>query len=189
MIILYIAYQYKPGNREPLSLSFTFNGPQGANELVTTGTVRVSIKEYRASRKIDEDGNVLFTGIDANYHGEKINLSLDIPEYFLKSPASYKLSDSSRFTEFTVALDKATDSVNVQGRVFELSSKEGISNAEIRFQGSSSIYKSDSLGNFSFVLPFKNGYETRVVVTKGKKELYNSLRTISKADFLSIAVD
>jgi hypothetical protein len=67
--------------------------------------------------------------------------------------------------------------------------RRGIPAARVIFQGVDSVFTTDSLGNFSAVLPLKPGSETRVIVTKGPQEIYNSLRTVSDNDFLSIVAN
>jgi hypothetical protein len=81
------------------------------------------------------------------------------------------------------------DSIAVRGNVIRLPGRTGIAGAKIRFQGVMEVYQTDSLGDFSAILPFKSGFETRIIVSKGNKEIYNSLRTVSKNDFISISAN
>jgi hypothetical protein len=188
IIILYIAYEYRPQNQGgPLSLSVLFTGPPGA--LVQSGTVYVRIGQYANTEEISQRGTASFTGINADYRGEQIDISADIEGYLLDTARTrYRLSETGEHTNLTIRLKRAGHHTAVRGKVM-LPEKKGIPAARIIFQGVDSVYTTDSLGNFSVVLPLKPGSETRVIVMKGPLEIYNSLRTVSENDYLSIVAN
>lgn len=191
IIILYIAYKYRPENAAagPLSLSVLFVGPQGAAETVRAGTVYVRIGQYAGTDEISKRGTATFTGINADYKGQAIDISGDIEGYLLDTTgARYRLSDTQEYTNLTVRLKRLSPRTLVRGKVM-LPERRGIPSARVIFQGVDSVFTTDSLGNFSAVLPLKPGSETRVIVTKGPQEIYNSLRTVSENDFLSIVAN
>lgn len=189
-IILYLGYQYRPENKRiPVTLSILFNGPDGPNELITDGTVSIRIGEFSAAKKINNEGTALFTGINPEYRGAGIDLSIAVQGYYLAPTNRFQLSDSTDYTNLHIILNKRKDSISVQGRVITLPDREGIAGASIRFQGMDKVIQTDSSGNFSAILPIKTGTEIRVIVWKRKRELYNSLRTVSDKDFLSIAAN
>ncbi len=188
-IIIYLGYKYRPEtvkSNSPLSLSVLFKGPEGSQDLVIEGQVNVRIAEFSGTKKIDNESSALFTGINPEYKGHKIDLSAKVPGYNLVNNKDFSLSDSGSFTNLTIILVKKLDSISVSGNVIKLPERIGVSGALIHFQGVSKAYLTDSIGNFSAVLPFKSGDETRIIVSKGNREVYNSLRTISEKDFLSI---
>ncbi|MGV8877441.1 MAG: hypothetical protein ACOH2A_00285 [Sphingobacteriaceae bacterium] len=189
-IILYLGYQYRPENKKiPITLSVLFSGPEGPNELITNGTVSIRIGEFSAAKKINEEGTALFTGISPEYHGKRMDLSIAVPGYYLASAKQFELSDSTDYTNLHITLSKKEDTTSIQGRVLALPERDGIAGASIRFQGMDQVIITDSSGNFTALLPIKSGAEIRVIVWKGKRELYNSLRTITDKDFLSIATN
>lgn len=191
MIILYIAYKYRPENAAggPLSLSVLFVGPKGAAETVRSGTVYIRIGQYAGTDEISKRGTASFTGINADYKGQAIDISGDIEGYQLDTAgARYRLSDTQDYTNLTVRLKRMGPRTVVRGKVM-LPERKGIPAARIIFQGVDSVFTTDSLGNFSAVLPLKPGSETRVIVTKGPLEIYNSLRTVSDNDYLSIVAN
>ena len=188
-IIIYLGYKYRPESVKenvPLSLSVLFSGPEGTQEMIDAGQVRVRIAQYSSLKKVDNEGAALFTGINPEYKGLKIDLSAEVPGYQLVSNNSYALSDSGTYTNLTIHLKKQQDSIVVIGNVIELKRRTGISGAKIRFEGVLQTYQTDSAGDFSAKLPFKSGVETRIVVSKGNREIYNSLRTLTANDFISI---
>lgn len=191
-IIIYLGYKYRPENTKenvPLSLSVLLKGPDGFEELIKDGQVSVRIAQYSSLKKIDNEGAAVFTGINPEYKGLKIDLRAEVPGYRLINSEVYALSDSGTYTNLTIGLQRRIDSIAVSGNVIRLPEKTGIAGATIRFQGVQKIYRTDSLGDFSAFLPFKSGAETRVIVSKGNKEIYNSLRTLSENDFLSISAN
>jgi hypothetical protein len=191
IIILYIAYKYRPENAAggPLSLSVLFVGPQGSAEPVRSGTVYVRIGQYAGTDEISKRGTATFTGINAAYKGQVIDISGDIDGFVLDTAgARYRLSDTQEFTNLTVRLKRLGHRTMVRGKVM-LPERKGIPAARIIFQGVDSVFTTDSLGNFSAVLPLKPGSETRVIVMKGALEIYNSLRTVSENDYLSIVAN
>jgi len=191
-IIIYLGYRYRPepaGAKNPLSLSVLLKGPEGSNELIRKGQIRVRIGQYSSLKQVDNEGAALFTGINPDYKGLQIDLSAEIPGFDLINSSFYSLDDSMTYTNLTLRLQKKLDSIAVRGNVIRLPARTGISNATIRFQGVMKTYRTDSLGDFSAVLPFRSGAETRIIVSKGNKEIYNSLRTLSENDFLSISAN
>ena len=191
-IIIYLGYRYRPepsGDKTPLSLSVLLKGPEGSEELIRNGQVRVRIGQYSGMKQVDNEGAALFTGINPDYKGQKIDLSAEIPGYVLINSSLYSLDDSITYTNLTLRLQKKIDSIAVHGNVIRLPARTGIPDATIRFQGVMETYKTDSLGDFSAVLPFRSGAETRIIVSKGNKEIYNSLRTLSENDFLTISAN
>ncbi|WP_026897371.1 hypothetical protein [Daejeonella oryzae] len=191
-IIIYLGYKYRPestGENSPLSLSVLLNGPEGLEESIKKGQVRVRIAQYSSLKQVDNEGTATFTGINPQYKGLKIDLSADIPGYNLVGKPVYVLSDSGVYTNLTLNLQKKLDSIAVRGNVIRLPGRTGIAGASVRFQGVMQTYKTDSIGDFSAILPFKSGVETRIIVSKGNREIYNSLRTISENDFLSISAN
>ena len=191
-IIIYLGYRYRPepaGDKSPLSLSVLLKGPEGSEEFIRSGQVRVRIGQYSGVKQVDNEGNALFTGISPENKGRKIDLSAEIPGYHLVNNSFYSLDDSMTYTNLTLHLQKKIDSIAVRGNVIRLPARTGIADATIRFQGVMKTYRTDSLGDFSAVLPFRSGEETRIIVSKGNKEIYNSLRTLSENDFLSISAN
>jgi hypothetical protein len=191
-VIIYLGYRYRPepsSDKSPLSLSVLLKGPEGSDELIRSGQIRVRIGQYSGVKQVDNEGAALFTGISPENKGRKIDLSAEIPGYHLINSSSYSLDDSMTFTNLTLRLHKKLDSVAVRGNVIRLPGRTGIPGAIIRFQGVMQTYKTDSLGDFSAMLPFPSGAETRIIVSKGNKEIYNSLRTLSENDFLSISAN
>jgi hypothetical protein len=191
-VIIYLGYRYRPepsSDKSPLSLSVLLKGPEGSEELIRSGQVRVRIGQYSGVKQVNNEGAALFTGISPENKGRKIDLSAEIPGYHLINSSSYSLDDSMTFTNLTLRLHKKLDSVAVRGNVIRLPGRTGIPGAIIRFQGVMQTYKTDSLGDFSAMLPFPSGAETRIIVSKGNKEIYNSLRTLSENDFLSISAN
>lgn len=191
MIILYIAYKYRPEKAAggPLSLSVLFIGPKGETEPVRSGTVYVRIGQYAGTDEISKRGTATFTGINADYKGQLIDISGEIEGFQLDTAgAIYRLSDTQEYTNLTVRLKRPGHRTMVRGKVM-LPERRGIPAARVIFQGVDSVFTTDSLGNFSAVLPLKPGSETRVIVTKGPQEIYNSLRTVSDNDFLSIVAN
>jgi hypothetical protein len=192
MIILYIAYKYRPENAAggPLSLSVLFVGPKGDAAAVSSGTVYVRIGQYAGTDEISKRGTATFTGINADYKGQPIDISGVIEGFQLDTAgAAYRLSDTHEYTNLTVRLKRlGGPRTVVRGKVM-LPERKGIPAARIIFQGVDSVFTTDSLGNFSAVLPLKPGSETRVIVTKGALEIYNSLRTVSDNDYLSIVAN
>lgn len=191
IIILYIAYKYRPENVAggPLSLSVLFIGPKGDAAPVGSGTVYVRIGQYAGTDEISKRGTATFTGINADYKGQVIDISGDIEGFQLDTAgATYRLSDTQEYTNLTVRLKRLSPRTLVRGKVM-LPERRGIPSARVIFQGVDSVFTTDSLGNFSAVLPLKPGSETRVIVTKGPQEIYNSLRTVSENDFLSIVAN
>ena len=188
-IIIYLGYKYRPETpleNSPLSLSVLLTGPEGSEELIKDGQVRVRIGQYSSLKEIDNESSALFTGINPEYKGAKIDLSAEVPGYKLVNNQVFALSDSGAYTNLTISLQKRMDSIAVRGNVIRLPERTGIAGAKIRFQGVMETYQTDSLGDFSAILPFKSGIETRIIVSKGNREIYNSLRTLSENDFLSI---
>jgi hypothetical protein len=191
MIILYIAYKYRPETKAggPLSLSVLFIGPKGDATPVSSGTVYVRIGQYAGTDEISKRGTATFTGINADYKGQPIDISGDIEGFQLDTAgAVYRLSDTQEYTNLTVRLKRLGIRTMVRGKVM-LPERRGIPAAHVIFQGVDSVFTTDSLGNFSAVLPLRPGSETRVIVTKGPQEIYNSLRTVSDNDFLSIVAN
>lgn len=190
MIILYIAYKYRPESQQgPLSLSVLFVAPEGAGQLIRSGTVYVRIGQYASTDQVSQRGTATFTGINAEYKGERIDISGDIEGYVLDTAgAVYRLGDSGQHTNLTVRLKRTGHRTAVRGKVM-MPERKGIPSARIIFQGVDSVYTTDSLGNFSIVLPIKPGSETRVIVMKDALEIYNSLRTVSDNDYLSIVAN
>lgn len=191
LIILYIAYKYRPEKQAggPLSLSVLLVGPAGAAERIRSGVVYIRIGQYAGTDEVSQRGTASFTGINPDYKGEGIDISGDIEGYVLDTTgAKYRLSDIGDHTNLTIRLRRIGHHTAVRGRVM-LPERTGIPAARIIFQGVDSVYITDSLGNFSAVLPLKPGSETRVIVMKGPLEIYNSLRTVSDNDFLSIVAN
>jgi len=186
VIILYIGYKYRPqADQVPLTLSVLLSDNSG--QLIKDGTVSVRVGLFHDSKSINNDGAALFTGIMPNYKGSAIDLTVAVPGYHTDHKNKYLLSDSADFTNLNISLIKDQDSIAVQGRLLTLPSRIGIAYANINFEGSGKVFKTDSAGNFSAVLPFKSGSEVRVIVSKGNKEIYNSLRTLTNNIFLSIS--
>ncbi|MDB5014119.1 MAG: hypothetical protein JWQ25_2321 [Daejeonella sp.] len=191
-IIIYLGYKYRPELAKeniPISLSVLFRGPEGSEEAIKEGQVTVRIAQYSSLKKIDNEGAALFTGINPEYKGLKIDLSAEVPGYRLVNNQEFALKDSGNYTNLTIHLQKKLDSISIRGNVIKLPDRTGINGAIIRFQGVMSTYKTDSVGDFSATLPFKSGIETRVIVSKGNREIYNSLRTLSENDFLTITAN
>ena len=191
-IIIYLGYKYRPETAKeniPLSLSVLLKGPEGSEELIKDGQVRVRIAQYSSLKKVDNESTATFTGINPEYKGLKIDLSAEVPGYSIINNEGFALSDSGTYTNLTIALRKKIDSIAVRGNVIQLPGRTGIAGATIRFQGVQKTYQTDSLGDFSAILPFKSGAETRIIVSKGNKEIYNSLRTLSENDFLGISAN
>jgi len=186
-IILYIGIKYKPEtNSPPLTISILLKG-DGDKELITEGFVSVRVGEYSASKQINTEGIASFTGIDPKYKGLKFDITSTVPGYVMRPLNNeFALSSTNNYTNITVYLNKKKHFISLRGRVIQLPERIGISNAYVEFQGLNETFKTDSLGNFSAVLPFQSGVSTRIVVLKGAREIYNSLRTVSDNDFLSI---
>jgi hypothetical protein len=188
-IILYFGYQYRPApDQTPVMLSVIFTDEANPNTLITEGTASIRIGEFSASKKINEEGTILFTGINPEYKGKLLEMSVNAPGYVLPNH-QFQLSDSTRYTNLRISLIKKQENIQFQGRVITLPERIGIADASIRFQGTTATTQTDSLGNFNVTLPIKSGSEIRVVVWKGKNELYNSLRTVADKDYLSIAIN
>jgi len=166
-------------------LSVKISAPDETDE-ITNGSINIIVDLFQQTRNINEQGIAFFTGINNEYRGRTIDLSLRVPGYHLPQKQSYVLSDSSDHTNLTVRLIKNVEQTSFQGRLFSLPDKTGISGADIRFVGTSIVAKTDSLGNFATTLPIKPGTELRIIVLKGNKELYNSLRNIYQNDFLTL---
>lgn len=189
-IILYVAYKYKPSDsHESLSLSILFNGPGKSNELINDGNVSIRIAQYASIKKINEEGTVVFTGINPEYKGKEIDFSISIPGYYLKTDTSYTLDQEESFTNLHLYLNRTLETTKVKGRLIKLPAREGIAGALIEFSGIDTLIKTDATGAFAVTLPIKSGTETRIIVTKANKELYNSLRTIVNNDYLSIGTE
>ena len=191
-IIIYLGYKYRPETAKeniPLSLSVLLKGPEGSEEQIKDGQVRVRIAQYSSLKKVDNESTATFTGINPEYKGLKIDLSVEVPGYSIINNEGFALSDSGTYTNLTIALRKKLDSIAVRGNVIQLPGRTGIAGVIIRFQGVQKTYQTDSLGDFSAILPLKSGIETRIIVSKGNKEIYNSLRTISENDFLGISAN
>jgi hypothetical protein len=190
IIILYIAYRYRPEKQAgPLSLSVLFIAPPGTGELIKSGTVYLRIAQYASTEQVSQRGIASFTGINADYKGQMIDMSAEIDGYLLDTADTrHRLSETTDHTNLTIQLKRRSHHTAVRGKVM-LPEKRGIPAARIIFQGVDSVYTTDSLGNFSIVLPLKPGSETRVIVMKGALEIYNSLRTVSDNDYLSIVAN
>ena len=188
-IILYIGYKYRPQTEQsPLTLSVLVTDANGSvGKLAGNGMVSVRVGLFHDTKSINNDGAALFTGIIADYKGSAIDLSIEMPGYHQSSKAKYHLSDSADYTNLNIPLVKDQDTITVQGRLISLPSRMGIANASVNFDGVNKVFKTDSAGNFSAMLPFKSGIEVRVIVSSGKKEIYNSLRTLTENEFLSIS--
>lgn len=191
-IIIYLGYKYRPELAKeniPISLSVLLRGPEGSEEAIKEGQVTVRIAQYSSIKKIDNEGAALFTGINPDYKSLKIDLSAEVPGYRLVNNQGFALKDSGNYTNLTIRLQKKLDSISIRGNVIKLPNRTGINGAIIRFQGVMTTYKTDSTGDFSATLPFKSGIETRVIVSKGNREIYNSLRTLNENDFLTITAN
>lgn len=191
-IIIYLGYKYRPElvkENVPISLSVLFRGPEGSEDAIKDGQVTIRIAQYSSVKKIDSEGAALFTGINPEYKGLKIDLSAEVPGYRLVNNQDLALKDSGSYTNLTIRLQRKLDSISIRGNVIKLPGRTGIYGAIVRFQGVMSTYKTDSTGDFSATLPFKSGIETRVIVSKGNREIYNSLRTLSENDFLTITAN
>ena len=189
IIILYIGYKYRPqSDVSPLTLSVLLvNSSDNTNELFKDGTVSVRVGLFHDSKSINNDGAALFTGIMPQYKGSAIDLTVNVPGYRPSKSNKYILSDSADYTNLKISLIKNLDTISIRGRLVALPSRTGIADASINFEGLNKVFKTDSVGNFSASLPFKSGSEVRVIVLRGNKEIYNSLRTLSNNDFLSIS--
>ncbi len=191
-IIIYLGYRYRPETVKeniPLSLSVLFTGVPGSETSISSGQVRVRIAQYSSIKKIDNEATAVFTGINPDYKGLKIDLNARVPGYRVVDTTGFNLSDSASYTNLTIRLEKQPDSVAISGNVIRLLEKTGIAGARLRFEGVRKAYFTDSLGDFSAVLPFKSGTELRIVVSVGNKEIYNSLRTLDENDFLRISAN
>lgn len=191
-IIIYLGYKYRPEpvkENSPLSLSVIFRAPTGSAERVKTGQVTVRIAQYSSQKKLNDEGTALFTGINPSYRGSVVDLTAEVPGYNLIDNQSFQLDDSINYTNLTIKLTKKLDSISIRGNVIKLPERTGIKDAIIRFQGMMKTYRTDESGDFTATLPFKSGVETRVIVNKGNQEIYNSLRTISENDFLTITAN
>lgn len=188
-IILYIGYKYKPEVQvnNPLSLSILFSDSE--KKLLKEGAVSIRIGEYSSAKQINAEGQAVFTGINPAYKGSAIDFAVDIPGYLPDTDREYRLNDSIDFTNLRVTMKKLRTETRLKGRVIELPNRTGISQAEIRFQGVDEVVKTDSTGNFSVVLPVQPGTEMRIVVTRGNREIYNSLRTVDNNDFIDISAN
>jgi len=186
-VILYLGYQYRPMVEDsPLSLSVKLISPKGTSEQISSGAVNVTIELFQQTRNVNDIGIAFFTGIDHKYKGKPINLSLQLKDYHLPDDQVYALSDSSDHTNLFIKLIKNEELTSFQGRLISLSDQTGIANATIHFAGTKITTQTDSLGNFSSQLPVKSGTELRIIVLKGNKEVYNSLRSIYQDDYLTL---
>lgn len=188
LLILYVGFKYKPEPvLSPLTLSIQFLGPNGSNEIIQKGVTSIRIGEYQTSKNINEEGIATFTGISALYKGKKFDITLNTENYNLDTiNENFALDLKNHHTNLTVKLILKKDSIFLKGRVIKLPEKLSISFAEVEFQGYDKVLVTDSSGRFSAKLPFKSGVETRVIVTKNNREIYNSLLTLTDKDFLSI---
>ena len=99
---------------------------------------------------------------------------------------SFKLDNLERTTNITLDLPARQESLYVTGRVILLPERSGIPQATVEFGGLNILCKSDSTGRFTATLPISSGASTRVIVSQGSREIYNSLRTINEHEFLSL---
>ena len=185
-IILYIGYKYRPEPpSQPVSISVLVTDDK--NALIKNGKVHIRVGLVQNAADLDSNGVAFFSGIIGDYKGSDVDIYTEVPGYHMDKQLHYKVSDLADFTNIKIPLIKNIDSISIQGHLTELPSRTAISHALVTFEGVKSLFETDSLGSFSAVLPFKSGTEVRVIVLKGHKEIYNSLRTLTDHSFLDIS--
>ena len=189
-IILYIGYKYRPiASEGALTLTLIFTEKSKTVKVINSGVVNIKTGLYFSTKRITDDGTVFFTGINSDYKGKAVDISVDVPGYSLNADSVYRLSETDNDTQYTIHLTKEQDLVNVKGRVIKLPMREGLANVSVQFEKLNNPVTTDSSGNFSAIIPVKSGTEIRVIAINHKKEIYNSLVNVYDGQLLSIGVE
>lgn len=186
-IIIYLGYKFRPDiNKEPLTLSIQVMGPGKSNEVITDGRINVAIDEYNSEEIINNKGQVLFSGIDADARGSEVQVYAKVSGYYIDTGMKYFMDKNKRATQLNLVLQKAQPSIVINGKVIDIRKQKGVPGAELRFEGVDSVFHADNGGNFRAKLPVASGTELRVMISKNDSIIFNSLRVLTDKALLNL---
>lgn len=177
-IILYVGYKYRP---QPVvsTFSLTVNvfGQGGEGNIINSGEVTIGFGNYRSTRPVNGEGQVIFPQLPPAQKGKSILLIPSV-EGYEKEGQQHKIPEEDD-PAINLGLVAKPDSMLVRGTVLNYSG-EVISGAELDFNNGLAGATSDESGNFRVTLPLKEGSEVKLRVLLNGAVKYDEYKILSE---------
>ncbi|WP_183560116.1 carboxypeptidase-like regulatory domain-containing protein [Mucilaginibacter sp. SP1R1] len=182
-LIIYFGLKLAP-TADSFDIKFIVFGDETKNELVSGGLLKVLLNKPDSARI--ENGVVIFNELPTNLLGKSITAIPAVPGYYRQSQQVTIPVDGR--TSIELHLKRQVDSLTVSGLVVDM---KGQPVPGVLIVLSNGLYKTnaDKLGNFSFILPVKDGTELPVRVYRDKKLRFNGNQIFSSKVPLTLQLD
>jgi hypothetical protein len=172
-LIIYFGLKLSPV-ADSFDVKFIVFGDESKNELVNGGLLKVLFNKPDSARI--ENGTVTFNEQPTSLLGKSITVTPAVAGYYRQSQQVIIPIDGH--TSIELHLKKQADSLTVSGLVVDI---QGQPVADVLIVLANGLYKTnaDQLGNFSLILPIKEGTELPVRIYKEKKLRFNSTQIFS----------
>ncbi|POY35829.1 hypothetical protein C3K47_13845 [Solitalea longa] len=164
-LLLYLGYKYQP-TPSSFSLILTIYEVGNKNKPITTGEVTLIFNDFRDTKSLNKEGQVLFAQLPAAQKGQDVIVLVNADDHESKElKITIPLDDHP---VINMGLAKKQAFVSVHGTVFSHNG-ELVKNALLNVNDGLAEGISDQLGNFNFRVPLKAGTEVKLRIYKDNK--------------------
>lgn len=151
-------------------------------KMINNGSIIIDLGEQRLEKSLNENGEVMFSGISSKYSGKQVNIFPQIKGYKLKGSNSITVPENH---VIYLELDKRIDSTLLRGTVIN---EKGDPEDSVFIDIESGIASatSDDKGRFSVVVPASAGEALLLTAVKNGTTLYRDFITVTERGSITI---
>lgn len=179
-LIIFLGFKFRPAENE---FSYTINVFETGDttEVIRDGSVELFFGTARLAKNISE-GQTVFTALPSAYKGKNATVIIKSPGYAARRQTVVMPQASIAENIF---IEKIKDSVSIRGLLKD-ANRRPVKDAELVFANGLLKTTSDSYGNFSATMPFKDGQEVPLRIYIKDELKYDNLVLLSNSVSLNI---
>jgi len=152
------------------------------DNIIKDGSIIVDIGEQRISKKLNENGEVVVTGIPSKYLEQKITIIPLIDGYTIRGDNKISIPEERIIY---LELEKQIYSTTIRGRVVNVNGNP-VDSVLIDIESGLATTISDATGLFSVNVPVKEGESLLLTAIKNGKTGYRELFTVSSENSVQV---
>ena len=187
-LIILLGYKFRPLNEiGPRLLTINIYADKNKTP-VTSGKVLIKAGAFSQREEITSKGEAVFGGIGTSISGKVLSVLTEVDGFTNPAVDSIFVVSPTNNTSIDLFLMPITHKIMLRGFVLNKANKP-LGGVLVDIGHGLLTTHTDSMGNFAGELLLKEGSKQEVTVIKNGKIIYNSARTLSNNNTLTLPVD
>jgi hypothetical protein len=144
------------------------------DKILTNGTVFLDIGDQRLDKKLNENGEVSFSGVSSRFMGKPVNIITQIKGYKIKGSSLITIPDSR---VVYLELEERRDSTQLRGRVINENGNP-VDSVIIDIESGLALAVTDESGLFTIIVPAAKGETLLLIALKNGITGYREFITV-----------